>query len=461
MSTLNSLMETGKRGVLTHQEVLTVIGHNIANVNTEGYSRQRANLGTTLPANDVNYGQIGTGVQVDSITRARDALMDEQVRTENSTLGHWERANTALGQLEGIFLEPDDYGFNDVLNDFWDAWSDLANNPDSSSARTVLRERTIHMTDTFNNFDADIKLVEQQLDEEFVNLVDELNNIGGGIADLNIKIRLAESVGQNANDLRDERDRLLDTMSKLIQTKYSENEDGTMNVYINGDIFVQENQYRALDTRNIIRNDVTVSELIWDDNNSEVVLNSGTLAGIVKVRDDDCEFMRNRLDELANAIIENVNGLHHEGYGLNGSHGTYFFDQYSSGAANIRLSDTILSDANTIAAAGTNAPGDNTAALDIAALSNKLIMNGGTETFADHYANTVADLGARKQTAEMYYSQADAVDTQLSNLRQSFQGVVMDEELTELIRFQQAYNASARVITVANEMMDVVIRLGA
>jgi len=460
MPSLNSFLEIGKRALITHQDVLQIIGHNISNVNTEGYSRQRAELKASVPSDNLNYGQIGTGVQVQSITRARDFLLDNQVRNENSALGRWNRENDSLAQIESIFLEPNDAGFNDTMSEFWDAWADLANDPSSTTARTVLRERTTHLTDAFHNFDEDIKAVEKQLNDEFVMMVDRLNELGVRIADLNGKIRTAESIGQNANDLRDERDLVLDEMSQIIQIKFTDNQDGSVNIYINGDVFVQDREMMRLSTTVSSRNEVNIDTLIWENSYREVELTEGKLTGIKQTRDVHAEEMRERLDELAIAIAEKVNEEHITGYDLNGGTGVNFFDENTTGAGDIALSAAILADTDAIAAGASGAPGDNNIALEIAALADQLIMNEGKETIGDYYSSTIADLGARRQTAEMYYNQSDAVNTQLNNLRQSVQGVVLDEELTEMIKFQRAYNAAATIVTTATEMMDTIINLG-
>ncbi len=460
MTTINSFLETGKRALITHQDVLSVIGHNISNVNTEGYSRQRANLKTTIPMDDLNYGQIGTGVSVSSITRARDELLDVQVRTESSNLGRWDKQNSALAQIEDIFNEPSSSGFNDVLADFWDAWADLANDPTSSSARTTLRERSTQLTETLNGFDEDIKMVEQLLNEELRNTVQLLNSKAIAVAELNVKIRTTESVGQNANDLRDERDLLLDEMAELADIRYTENSLGSIQIYIDSHIYVQDKEYRLLDFKKTSRNEVNIDQLVWKDNNKQVNLSGGKIKGILQVRDEEAEYVRQRLDELATTLVEKVNELHSAGYGLNGSTGFNFFDPDTTGAGDIGLTDAILDDLDNIAAGGTNAFGDNSIALDIAALADQLILNDGKETFGDFYSSTIANLGSKKQTAELNYYQADAVNTQLANLRQSVQGVVLDEELTEMIKFQRAYGAAAQIVNVASSMMDTIIKLG-
>ena len=459
MPTLNSLLETGRRALIANQDVLSTIGHNVSNVNTEGYSRQRAELTASNAMDNIGYGQIGTGVEISEITRARDLLLDKQYRNELTNFSKWNKQDAALAQIEDIFLEPSDTGFNDILQGYWDAWSDLANDPTSSTARTVLRERATQVTETLNKFDRDVTSVQQLLNDEFSMKVDLLNELAEGFAAINMKIRTVESVGQNANDLRDKRDMILDEMYSLANINYGENADGTINVYLNGDVFIQDADVRRLDTKATARNEVRINELIWDDTNKPIEISGGELAGLMEVRDIDAEFVRERLDELAMSIVEEVNALHSEGFKLSGAVAGNFFDPNTTGAGNIRLTDSILSDIDNIAAAGTSAPGDNSVALDIAALADQLIMNDGIETFGDHYASTVADLAARKQTSEMYTDQSEAIKTQLGNIRQSVQGVVLDEELTNMIFFQRSYGAAAQIIQTANEMMNSIISL--
>lgn len=460
MPTLNSLLETGKRALIVNQDVLSTVGHNISNVNTEGYSRQRAELSASEAMDNIGYGQIGTGVEINDITRARDHLLDVQYRKELTNFSKWEKQDAALAQIEDIFLEPSDTGFNEILQGFWDAWSDLANDPSSPTARTVLLERATQVTESLNKFDQDITAVQQLLNDEFAMKVGHLNDLAEGLADLNRRIRTVESVGQKANDLRDQRDMILDEMSAMANINTAENTDGSVNVYLNGDMFVQDNEVRLLDTRVTSNNGVRTDRLIWDDNKKSVEVSGGELAGLSEVRDNDAEFVKEQLDELAAAIVEEVNALHNQGYTLDGSAGGNFFDPNYTGAGSIKVTDAILSDIDNIVAAGTSSPGDNTVAMDIAALSGQLIMNDGLETFGDNYASTVAELAARKQTANMYTSQSEAIKTQLGNTRQSVQGVVLDEELTNMIVFQRAYGAAARIIQVANEMMNTIISIG-
>ena len=459
MPTLTSILETGRRALIANRENLGVVGHNVSNVNTEGYSRQKAVQSATIPMDNINYGQIGTGVEISEITRSRNRLLDVQVRRENSTLGYWDKRNLMLQEVENVFNEPSDTGLSNVLADFWDAWGDLANDPESSSARSVLRQRTVVLNNMLNKYDLDLRSLQEQMNAEVEILIDEINSLSRQIADLNLQIRGEEAIGQNANDLRDKRDLAIDKLSQIVDIQYKEGDDGMMNVYIGGDILLQEGETRQLTTRLSSIHDVVISEVVWTDNFNPIESTSGKLQGMMGVRDTEIENIRSRFDELALTLVDEVNELHYDGYGLNGSTGIYFFDENTSGAGDIQLSSAVQSNINNIAAAATNAPGDNSNALEIAALADKLLLNNGNETFADYHANTMAEIGSLKQNADALYNQSDAVSTQLKNSRQSVQGVVLDEEMTDLIKFQQSYNAAANVISVVNELMNTVLNL--
>lgn len=460
MTSLNGILETGKRSLLANREYIGIIGHNIANVNTPGYTRQRGILRAARPMDQFQYGNIGTGVEMNSIVRARDQLLDKQYRSESSSLGRWERSDFALMEIQSVFTEPGDNGLSSVIEDFWNAWSDLANDPESPFARSVVRERAQVLTGMLNRYDSNLRLIEEKLNDEFVANVGDLNQLAVEIAGLNDAIRRAEAAGQNANDLRDQRDLKLDQMSRLTSIQYIEEDDGSVNVYLNGDIFVQGGDARELTTRASSRHDVVVDELVWRDTMREVALTGGELKGIVDARDVEIETVRERLDELALGLAQSVNSLHRSGYGLNGSTGLNFFNANTTGAGDIALSDEVQGDLNTIAAGGTSAAGDNTNALSIAALADQRTMNGGRETFSDYFSSTVAGIGTRSQTAEANFEKSLAVANQVLNLRDSVHGVIMDEELTELIKFQQSYGAATVIVDTVNDMMSAVINLG-
>ena len=225
MSYIFGLLDIGRGALLAHQKAISITGHNIANVNTPGYSRQRVNLETTLGLTDAS-GQMGTGVKVSNIQRIYDQFLGSQVNTASYNQGKWEAQKSSLERVEIIFDETTGFGLNQAMGDFFNAWQDLANNPEGHTERQVLVGKSEIMAGTFNNISSDLNQLQNDLDSSIEGAVLEINTISGEIADLNAKISDIEKSGQNANDLRDKRDVYLKELSSMIDISSFEGRDG-------------------------------------------------------------------------------------------------------------------------------------------------------------------------------------------------------------------------------------------
>lgn len=311
MEALRSL-EIGIRAVRTQRQALHVIGHNIANVNTPGFSRQRAILATTLP-----QGSMGTGVKVERVERLRDEVIDFYIREENPTLARWKAKLEILEGLEILFNEPSDNSIGKILNDFWDSWADLANNPESGAARANVKEQGEALCEAFRSLYQNLKNLQVKIDEEIKTEVDQVNSIIGQIAHLNEEIEKIELGGRaQANDLRDKRDLLLDELSQLINFKYQEMEDNTLRISVYGQLLVSKatvSPFLAEAGEN------GFLEIKWKDSGEKVVITNGKLKGLLEARDEVIPAFLEQLDTLASTLIEQVNSLHRQGMGLNGT----------------------------------------------------------------------------------------------------------------------------------------------
>lgn len=311
MEALRSL-EIGIRAVRTQRQALHVIGHNIANVNTPGFSRQRAILATTLP-----QGSMGTGVKVERVERLRDEVIDFYIREENPTLARWKAKLEILEGLEILFNEPSDNSIGKILNDFWDSWADLANNPESGAARANVKEQGEALCEAFRSLYQNLKNLQVKIDEEIKTEVDQVNSIINQIAHLNEEIEKIELGGRaQANDLRDKRDLLLDELSQLINFKYQEMEDNTLRISVYGQLLVSKatvSPFLAEAGEN------GFLEIKWKDSGEKVVITNGKLKGLLEARDEVIPAFLEQLDTLASTLIEQVNSLHRQGMGLNGT----------------------------------------------------------------------------------------------------------------------------------------------
>ena len=455
------ILSTGRTALLTQQKAIDVTGHNIANVNTDGYSRQRVNMETNEPYSS-QPGQTGTGVRAAEIQRIYDRFLGAQINNENQNLGNWETQKGVLERVEIIFDESSGYGLNQAMSEFWNAWQDLANNPSDYAGRAALLAKSETMTATFNNICSNLEQIQTDIDTSIMGTVKEINSIAERIAGLNQKIALTEVGGQNANDYRDSRDLLLNELSLMINIDSFENSDGKITVLVAGGRPLVENiSSWNLSTQPDVDSDF--QDIAWTDSDGNLVditdsISGGKLKGWLEARDVTIPDYLSKLDNLAEGIITEVNDLHKAGLGLNDVSvaGRNFFA--GTTATNMAVD---VDDVNNIAAAGSfdGLPGGNSNAIEIANLQNALKMNSDTATFDDYYNSLVSDVGSGVQKATVNFDHQSSMVTHLDNYRESVSGVSLDEEMVNLIKFQHGYNAAARLISVADELLDRVISM--
>ncbi|KNZ70096.1 flagellar hook-associated protein FlgK [Thermincola ferriacetica] len=470
-------LNIGRQALQAQQRALDVTAHNIANANTEGFSRQRAVMATTTPFaypsvnRPIGAGQIGTGVMVEEVKRMRDSFIDLQVRQEVNKTGEWETKNNSLQKLEVIFNEPSDAGLRTVLDQFWEAWQELSKKPELEAVRSLVRQRGIAVAETFNHLDRQLTDLAEDLDASVKIKVDEINNIAGQVAALNDQIVRVEVQGDNANDLRDKRDLLLDELSKIVQITVKEDNSGAVTVSIGGRALVSAAGVSKISAVPNGANNGYV-DLQWAVDGTAVSIQSGSIKGMLDIRDITIPSYRQQLDDLANALVTSVNAEHVAGYGLNKTAADphfNFFDAAGTTAATISIDAAILGDLDNIAAASTAADplaspsvensGDGSNALNIAELKHQALL--GTATLDDYYRGMIAQLGVEAQESSRMVDNQNLLLSQLENRRQEVSGVSLDEEMTNMIKFQHAYNAAARTITAMDEMLDTIVnRLG-
>jgi len=464
---INIILNSGRTALFTQQKAIAITSHNIANVNTDGYSRQRVNMATNEPYASPP-GQTGTGVKAAEIQRIYDRFVGAQINDENQKLGSWEAQNGLLERVEIIFDESSGYGLNRAMSEFWNAWQDMANNPSDHAGRTALLSKSETMTSIFNNIYSNLTQIQKDIDISTTGTIKEINSIAERIAELNEKIARIEVSGQNANDHRDSRDLLLKDLSFMIDVNSFENSDGTVTVLTAGGRPLIENiSSWNLSTQT---NDSGLRDIVWTDSDGNMVditgdISGGELNGWLEVRDVIIPDYLSKLDELAEGIITDVNNLHRAGFGLDDvvdddGAGRNFFTAETS-AFNMSVDSDILNDTKHIAAAGIGdeLPGGNSNAIAIANLQNKVTMNGESATFDDYYNSLVSDVGSMSQKTKVNFDHQSLMVTHLDNYRESVSGVSLDEEMTNLIKFQHGYNAAARLITVADELLDRVINM--
>lgn len=468
MAKIQGLMDIGKRGMSVSQTALQTASHNITNRSTEGYTRQRVETSTN-PALDEGKYRLGTGAKLSAIQRVNNPWLEKQIEREGSQYAYLEGQTQALSRLETALNEQSVKGLNSSIGDFFGAFRELANNPESAIPRTQVREAAANLVTTFKNARRQLMDVSTDLNKSIELNVSDANVIAKEIASLNDRIHNIEIGGQGpANDERDRRDLLIKKLSEKLDISYAEDpQSGMLNVTAgNTAILVAGTSSASIKTTRdendnmLIYNEMSPGGAHFDITEQ---FRKGSVGGSLNMRDGHLNELTKQLDNLAYSIASKVNEAHKEGFDRYNQTGVDFFNLPKDGSFNLNdlsLSKDIQQDVGKIAAASrSNAPGDNVVANVIQELQFRPIMEDGKYSFDDFYNSKVGEVGILSQRANSALeTQKNTVD-QLKNIRESVSGVSLDEEAANMIEYQKSYEASARMIKVADEMFDTILNL--
>lgn len=475
--------ETGRRALQAQQLALEVTGHNIANANAPGYSRQTIRMEATAPyamptmSKISGAGMVGTGVQVTDIRAVRDFFLDAQVRNETANIGYWETRQDLLQEVEVIFSEPQEVGLRSVIDQFWSAWQDVAANPSQEQYRQVLVQKGQELADTFRTVFNQLRDLRTNIRRTIDSKLVEANAIFGQIADLNRQISRVLAVGDNPNDLMDTRNRLTEQLARLMDVDAQVDQNGIMTIVVAGHTAVNGFDHDTL-VPGAEATDTTVDNSlyrpVWQSTGQAFAAERGELGAYINANTELFNSYQNKIETLAQTIIAAVNGRHQQGYNLSSDFAKQydFFTQVQGtfAAASIAVHPDIVADPWRIAAAeaATDAagnpvpppPGDGANARKIADTLSEAPLVGGSR-IDDYFRGIIGELGVATQESERLAENQNLLLTQVQNQRTSLTGVSTDEELINLVKYQQGYNAAARLITTIDEMVDTIInRMG-
>jgi flagellar hook-associated protein 1 FlgK len=554
-SNIFSILNTAKLGLLTQQLALEVTGNNIANVETEGYSRQDVILESNTPRS-ISQGQLGTGVRVSGIERVFDQFLFQQILSEGDLTGNFNVREDVYEQLEVLFNENQGRSLNSELSELFAAFQDLSSNPTGLPERAEVVGRAQSLAAVFNNLGDGLFKIQRNIDAIVSDEVSKINSLTSEISKLNQAI-FANSPGQfSANDLKDQRDKLIKELSEKIDITLVKESDGQLSLTLgNGTPLVLKDLSFQLSTglngNNKSFLDVFISNNAGGTSNVTSAIQGGELKGYLDMRDLEVPAVKQKLDRLAAGFVQEFNRVHQQGFGVDGSTGVNFFtplaptvftNTLNTGAAQVsvvnaspttvsvddfeitmtganaftltnlttganagsftfaagttfnlaggfavnitgtpavgdrfkfsvsenaatfvKVSSTVLGNSQKIAA-GNSTTGDGGNAGDLAALQSDLTFNSvtlqsgsGAFTFDEFYNALVSAIGIESASAQAGVRQQEGVLLQLNNRRESISGVSIDEELINLVQFQQAFNASARMISLVEELFDTLI----
>lgn len=472
-------LETARRALVAQQRALEVVGHNIANAGTQGYVRREPVLAATpgyvveTGAGFKRPGTVGTGVEMVRIKRVFDGFVESRIRQAGVSLGFWEGKSDALSQVEAVFGEPSDTGLADALTEFFAAWDELSKRPESIAVRTALVEQAKTLASYFNNELSGLRELARDLDEGIATRVDEINSLAREIAAQNKEIVRITAIGNDPADLKDARDVAIERLSRLINISAFETQDGSVVVQVGSAELVRGDAASELRFESGTLPGEALdpgatelgSQIVWANDGSPVEATGGEVGGLLQARNADVTGYYKDVEQLVTTLADEVNQLHKDGYGIDDAltptHGIDFF-VYDAGHRTLSVNPDLDPDAGgdvakVAAAAQPGLVGDGSVALAIAGLEDALTMGGDKVSFGGFYQQIVADVGTCARQAAHMAQVHDATLQQYTNNKDSISGVSIDEEMVNLMRYQRAYEAAARLTTAIDEMLDTLI----
>ncbi len=478
MGGLFTALNAGRTALAVNQKSIEIIGNNISNVNTEGYSRQSAEL---TPYPSMNFGNffIGQGVTVTNVKRDHDVFVNNMLQDKSVEYGLQNGQTRALTELERIFTIGEE-NISTEINRYFDSWQELSANPSGLVERDIVLQRGEQVADKFHLAIDDLSKVESNINDELISKIDGVNSKITEIAELNQRIFQIEIQGQTANSARDRREMLAKDLATSLGAQTYTDSKGMLAVQLPGGLpLVQGTMGMEIEA---VTNGADLDLVLQTGGISRPIgLNNlgGEFEGLVQIRDVFIPSIRDDLDRLAYELTESVNLAHAGdgtaanpgGAGLDSIGGRDFFttpavpvppaNPWEGAARNISVA---LTDSNHIAASAvptppaTVAPGDNRNALIMSDLGESLLING-VDSFGSYYGKITAKVGLEANHNQLALGGAEDAVVQLENIRDGLVGVSLEEEMVNLIQFQRGFESSAKFLSTIDELMQSLINL--
>lgn len=455
MSGLNAIMDNSLSALLAAQVGLATSGHNIANAHTPGFSRQDVIFGTRRPE-IMAYGAIGRGVQVMGIRRIQDEFLLGNLRSQTSRLHSYAAVDTALYDIEGILGSVDNDHLGDALNNFFEAWNDLAQPPSNESLKLNVVAKAKTLVADFQAIDEALRSLETDLELRIQGATENLNRLLREIGELNRQVMAAETNGQPANDLRDQRDLKITQLSELAQISVLEREDGSKDIILAGRTMVARDRVTQFEGIYRPDGDGYTFAVVTEGNQQDVALSPGRLEGLLAARDIHVREVREHLNSVAQQLIAEVNELHTQGL-TSGGRGVMFFTGDSMHT--IGINEALLNNENLVAIGQTGTAADNDIALAIADLGRSSLYGPDRKSVSESYRAAITDVAGRSSSYQFMVENQLSLVASLSARMASVSGVSLDEEGANLVRYQNSYNAAAKVIATVQEMYDTLLNI--
>ncbi len=475
MGGLFTALNAGKTALAVNQKSIEIVGNNISNVNTEGYSRQKADL---TPYPSMNFGGffVGQGVTVTNVSREHDVFVTNMLQEKSIEFGLQDGQTRALSELERVFTIGEE-NISTEVNRFFDSWQELSANPSGLVERDIVIQRGELLSEKFHNTVNELNKVKDNINDSLLSKIDDVNSQINEVAELNQRIFTIEVQGQTANSARDRRDMIIQDLSRSLGAQTYPDGNGMLAVQLPGGLpLVQGNMAMKIEG---VQNGSDLDLVLHTGGVTRPIgLNNlgGEFEGLVDIRDQFIPSIKNDLDKLAYEVTESVNSAHRAGAGLDSVSGRNFFsepnplppppasDPWLDASRNISV---VVSDSSHVAAAeapglppapATVAPGDNRNALVISNIGENYLIDG-KDNFGAYYAKLTAQIGLRTNQNQLALGGAQDAMIQLQNMRDGLAGVSLEEEMISLIQYQRGFESSAKFLSTIDEMMGSLMQL--
>jgi flagellar hook-associated protein 1 FlgK len=452
---LTSSLYISTEALLADQGALAVVSNNISNVNTPGYTREVANLEETPPVNVGNL-QYGTGVAIGSIQSVRDNVLQLRLNQETENQGQLNTLSNGLNQIQTLFNEPAGSGLQTLLSQFYGSFQQLSSDPTNSGLRQNVISAAQSLAAGFNQSASALVAQQQDADQGVVQTVQQINQLTWQIAQLNSQISSTSGEGLNTNTFQDQRGQLINQLSQLVDVQSITADGSNLTLTTSGGAeLVVGNQSFNLNTET---NATTGFQDVYSQG-ADITssIQSGTLAGDLQLRDQRIPSILSNLDTLANGIATSTNTQNAAGFDLNGNAGGNIFAPLAAVPGSALNLSVAITDPNKIAASADGTPGDNTNATALANLQSANVISG--QNPISYYSGLVFQVGSQASTASSQLSGANLLVQQLQDQIGSVSGVSLDEEGANLILYQNAYEAAARVAGVVETLFQTAIAM--
>jgi flagellar hook-associated protein 1 len=447
------------------QRAMEVTGNNLSNVNTRGYSRRTTEFAQSEPIGFWSQGQkfVGTGVNIQSITRARAGFLDLRMQTALGDQAKYSATAGGLRSIEALYNEPGENGINNALGKFFDSWSSLASNPSDSVARVRVKDSANLLATRVRDTWSGLNQLKDSVNVELQGNIQRIDTISSQIASLNSQIRQNAGLGGEPSHLLDQRDMLVDELSGIVNVSTSVSSDGTMSVFMSNYSLVDTvGSHSANGTVNAATGTMTIGT-------QSIPIRGGALAGQIATL-NRIQSAQSELDTFANQLKTQINAIHRTGTNSAGATNVDFFNDVvqpappatpipQSGAIDFSVNAALLSDPSQIATGTTGNAGDGSLALQLSRLRDQKFGTLGNKTFGEFYGQHIGKIAEEIRYHDAQAETFESIVAQVESQRQSISGVNLDEEMVDMQRYQRSYQAAARVLSVMDQMTEDLINI--